>query len=80
MAFDETYWMNAFNSTTFQDAVIGGALGTALAAFVLVTILILIGIYVYFAFAWYTIAKRRGHKNPWLAWIPISNIAMCLEI
>ena len=30
--------------------------------------------YVYFAFAFMTIAKKLGYDKPWLAWIPIANI------
>ena len=37
-------------------------------------IIIAIGIYVYMAFAWMTIAKKLGYKKAWLAWIPIANL------
>ncbi len=30
--------------------------------------------YVFTALALYTIAKRRGIKHPWLAWIPVANL------
>lgn len=36
--------------------------------------LINLAIYVLTALALYTIAKRRGIKNPWLAWIPYANV------
>jgi len=32
-----------------------------------------IGTYVLTALALYTVAQRRGLKNPWLAWIPVAN-------
>ena len=34
----------------------------------------------YFAFAWMTIAKKMKYKHPWLAWIPIANLAMILQL
>ena len=33
-----------------------------------------VGTYVMSSLSLYTIAKRRGIKNPWLAWIPVGNI------
>lgn len=40
------------------------------------SMLIGIGTYILTALSLYTIAKRRGINNPWLAWIPIANIWM----
>jgi len=34
--------------------------------------LVSIAVYIFTALALYTIAKRRGIKNPWLAWIPVT--------
>jgi hypothetical protein len=36
--------------------------------------LISVAAYVFSALAIYTIAQRRGIKNPWLAWIPMVNV------
>jgi len=69
-----------WNLTSPQDFLVGGALGATLAAIIFVLVLVLLAIYLYFAFAWYTIAKKRGHKKPWLAWIPFANIAMWLQL
>ena len=33
-----------------------------------------IAVYVLTALAFYTVADRRGLKNPWLAWIPVANL------
>ena len=30
--------------------------------------------YVLTSLAFYTVAKRRGLSNPWLAWIPVANV------
>ena len=35
--------------------------------------LLAIASYVLTALALYTIARRRGLRNPWLAWIPVAN-------
>jgi hypothetical protein len=36
--------------------------------------LFFIAIYVYFALAWYMIAKKLKYKNAWLAWVPLANL------
>ncbi len=75
------YWnWTDWNLTNPQDFLVGGALGAAFATLVFLLILVLIAIYVYFALAWYTIAKKRGHRRPWLAWIPFANIALWLQL
>ncbi len=50
-----------------------GAITGMFLAFGILMILILIGIYVYCALAWSTIAKKLGYDKPWLAWIPVAN-------
>ena len=40
----------------------------------LIMMAISVGTYVMSSLSLYTIAKRRGIKNPWLAWIPVGNI------
>lgn len=37
-------------------------------------------IYVYFSLAWMTIAKKLKYKKAWLAWIPVANLAMMLQL
>ena len=37
-------------------------------------------VYVYSSLAWYTVAKKLKNKNAWLAWIPIINIALVLQL
>ncbi len=81
MVWNASTWnWSAWNNTRFQDAIVGGAIGAALATLLIVLVIVLIAIYIYFALAWYTIAKKRGHKHPWLAWIPFANIAMWLQM
>jgi hypothetical protein len=71
---------SAGNFTNYQNALVGGALGAFLATLLIVMLVILIAIYVYFSLAWYSIAKKRGYKKPWIACIPIANIAMWLQM
>ena len=58
----------------------GGALGALFGFMLAIGIIVAIAFYVYFALAWQTIAKKLGHKSPWLAWIPIANVAMMLQL
>ena len=59
----------------------GAAMGfAALGAFMLVFFLFFVAIYVYMALALSTIAKKTNTENPWLAWIPIANIVLMLNI
>ena len=69
-----------WNWTDYQNEVLAGVVGAALATFIIIAIIVFIAIYVYFAAAWYTIAKRMKHKKPWLAWIPFANIALWLQL
>ena len=43
-------------------------------------LLIIAAIYVYTALAVQTIAEKTNTENPWLAWIPIANIILLLNI
>ena len=59
-----------------------GGIGTGalVATAIIVSILVFAAVYVYFALAWQTIAKKQKHKHPWLAWIPFANWAMILQL
>ena len=59
-------------STFIQEYVNLGLLGAL--AENLPSVLINLAIYIFTALALYTIAKRRGIHNPWLAWVPIANM------
>ena len=43
-------------------------------------LLLLVAVYVYCALAIQTIAQKTHTENPWLAWIPIVNIVLVLNI
>jgi len=52
------------------DGVILGLL----AGMIVLIVLLSIALYVYYAFAWMTIARKLKYKKAWLAWIPIANL------
>ncbi|MGB7845628.1 MAG: DUF5684 domain-containing protein [Candidatus Acidiferrum sp.] len=52
----------------------------ALGGFLFVFVLSCLAAYVYFALAIQTIAQKTNTENPWLAWIPIVNIILLLNI
>lgn len=58
----------------------GGIIGALMALWIGFVLILLVGIYVYHALAWMTIGKKLDYKIPWLAWIPVANIAMILQI
>ena len=63
-----------------QDDRPSAAAFAAMGAFLFVFLLIGLAFYVYFALALSTIAKKTNTENPWLAWIPIANIVLMLNI
>lgn len=63
---------NAFISVPFMVTII--TLG------IMAIMLVLTGLYVYTSLAWMTIAKKLKYKYSWLAWIPIANLAMMLQL
>jgi hypothetical protein len=63
-----------------SDFMIGGITGALVAIGIIIALVFILAIYIYFALAWMTIAKKLNYKRPWLAWIPIANIAMILEL
>lgn len=62
------------SSGDFETAVLG-LLGAVLTVFAVVAIFSLV-CYIFESIGVYTIAKRRGIKNAWLAWIPIGKTWM----
>ncbi len=51
-----------------------GALAALIAVGIFLAIILFAGIYVYYALAWSTIAKKLKYKKPWLAWIPVAQL------
>ena len=59
------------------DSVAGLAVA---GVFLLVALLFGLAIYVYMALALQTIANKTGTRNAWLAWIPLANLFLMLDI
>lgn len=58
-----------------------GALGPAMGAvFLMIMFLIFIALYVYFALALQTIAKKTNTENDWWAWVPILQAVLMLNV
>lgn len=80
MGYYDYYYDYGFTPDAFDTGAseaIGGALGAFLGFFLVFYLLILaFGIvsYVLQSLGMYTIAKRRGIHNPWLAWVPVGNM------
>jgi heme/copper-type cytochrome/quinol oxidase subunit 2 len=69
----------AIEEAIVEGAITGLTIGVIIAMVALIFILV-IAFYVYHALAWSKIAKRKKHKQPWLAWIPFANSAMRLQL
>ena len=65
----------AFAQDDHRAAAIAVASG-----FMLFFLLLMAAMYVYMALALQTIAQKTNTENPWLAWIPIVNIVLLLNI
>jgi len=61
-------------------SMIGPIGGLIIGAFVGVFFAIALAFYLFFSFAWMTIAKKLEHPYPWLAWIPFANFALILQL
>lgn len=68
------------NSGDFSGAFAGGILGVLIAIGIMFLIIFIIVIYVYTSYAWMIIARKLKYKREWLAWIPIANWAMVLQL
>lgn len=75
MLFAATDLTSLFNS---PEALAGMA--ALFAGMLVIAIIVVIALYVYMALALQTIGKKLKYKNSWLAWIPIANYAMILEL
>ena len=60
-----------------HDSMLAAGLGAGL---IMIMLVLFAGLYVYMALALQTIAKKTNTENPWLAWIPIANLVLMLNI
>ena len=67
-------------SSTDSAFLIGSMLGAFIVMIIVLVVLFLIATYIYLSLSWMTIAKKLKYKKAWLAWIPIANIAMILQL
>ena len=53
---------------------IAGALMAFVLFYYVIIMAVSVAVYVFQSLGMYTIAKRRGIRNPWLSWIPVGNM------
>jgi len=64
-----------------QDDNMGGAaVAGAVGLMMIVFLVVFAAIYIYFALAFSTIAKKTNTPNAWWAWVPILNIILMLNV
>jgi len=63
-----------------SDFFIGGFSGALLALGIVFVIFLIAAIYIYSSYTWMTIARKLKYKKSWLAWIPIANCSMVLQL
>ena len=63
-----------------EDEMAGVAAAGAIGVMLIVFFVIFAAIYVYFALAFSTIAKKTNTPNPWWAWVPILNVLLMINI
>ena len=61
-------------------AILGTGILALITTFLLLWIIAILAIYIYSALAWMTIGEKLKYRYPWLAWIPIANKAMILQL
>jgi len=71
---------NPQNFSSFANGFYGGMFGALIAIGIVLAILLFAAIYIYYALAWQAIAKKLKYKRSWLAWIPVANLAMMLQL
>lgn len=74
------FFLNGSGACPIEGYVAGGAIAALAAIGLMFAILSILAVYIYFALAWRTIARNLKYKNDWLAWIPIANLAMILQL
>ena len=68
-----TYDPGAYEATAVTSSAGGGM-------FLLVMFVVFVALYVYMAYCLQQIAKKTNTPNDWLAWIPIPNIVLMVQI
>lgn len=78
---DPSFWMNSTNGHEIARGIVGGTVLSVLITLgILFIFALLIALYFYTSIAWRDIARKLKYKKSWLAWIPIANISMMLQL
>lgn len=64
----------------FGNLAMSGIGLTALLALGALAFFVILALYIYKSIAWMKIAERLKYKNSWLAWIPVADVAMMLQL
>jgi len=73
-------WTTGYISKFSSEMIRGTVPPVIIALGLFMLFILLLAVYIYTALAWSTIAKKLKYKKPWLAWIPIANISMMLQL
>jgi|SRR3989344_2669969 len=68
------------NKEMVVSSLVGTTLGAVIIASIFFAFLLLAAFYIYFSYSWMTIARKLKYRNSWLAWIPVANVAMMLQL
>lgn len=68
------------SAETISDILSVTGVGVLIGLGIALLLGLLLAGYIYLALAWQTIAKKLNYKRAWLAWIPIANLAMMLQL
>jgi len=74
------FFANGTGSCKAADIFTGGIIGALAAIGIMIALILFLAIYVYTALSWREIARKLKYKKDWLAWIPIVNGAMILQL
>ena len=82
MPIDKFAELNMFldAASPAEKFFLGGIFSAIIALGIIFILLILIGLYIYSSLAFYNIGKKLKYKKSWLAWIPIVNMSMFLQL
>jgi len=78
--FGSTEFWQAINGEQFVGGFVGGVFGTLAVLGIMFAILLALAVYIYVSYSWMVIGQKLKYKNSWLAWIPIVNISMILQL
>lgn len=67
-----------YDPTVYQTTDVASSAGGGM--FMLVMFVVFVALYVYMAYCLQQIAKKTNTPNDWLAWIPIANIVLMVQI